>query len=267
MGRSSSNESERSFHSPKDSVEVLDPLFPSVDLRNAFQKLSIKTSPEYTEDLLDDKKRLLIEVLETNKLPKEILKTNETIYISSSIDVEYLLCLGARKITLVDPSLADENVRNNLVEKIKLFDQNVQLKLTDKQMHFSFDFGQGKEDVIISLEPKIYRKEKSDHHKEAGEDDYALPSKVGMVVGYRTQDALIWDKEIKDSLVSGGAILVDAETMPISDYVDARKQIVNYQEKNDDETRKEIYMSRGYEYVPLKTNKQRGWTKSFLIKV
>jgi hypothetical protein len=244
----------------------MEKIFPSQDLQNAYKNLSITTSPEFTRKLLDDKTKMLIEVLQSGRLPQDILKTYETIYVSSGIDIELPLCLGARKITLVDPELSDEAIFQSLLSKINALDAQA-IVFTEKEktlIRFNFDFGKGKENVSIKIEPKIFGKEHAAHHKDG--EPYELPNEVGLVLGYRTQDALINDSEVRDKLVPGGVVLVDDLTMTVHEYYEETEKISNSTTMLPDEIKAIAYKKRGYEYVPLKTNSDRGWKKSFLIK-
>lgn len=75
-------------------------LFPSVDLVYAFLRMQAMTMP--TTKALNSK-RLIVQEITLKKYLKGI-EDLRVVYVGSAVDIEYPLLLGARKITMVDPS-------------------------------------------------------------------------------------------------------------------------------------------------------------------
>ena len=241
-------------------------VFKSEQLKKAFDNMFITTSPEAVVDFLNDKKQMLIEVLESKQLPTELLKKKETVYISSGTDIEYPLCLGARKITMVDPVLSSEAAQNKIKNRIIALIGKMPDSYSQEGTTFKFNFGEGNEDVVVKFEPKVYDKANIFHPMK--EDEYFLGNDNAMILAYRPNNVMIEDNKVRDNLSPGGVLVSDAQTMSTYEYNQERKRIINSSsELYDGEDNKKIYKKRGYEYIHLTTNSERGWGKFFLKKL
>jgi hypothetical protein len=120
----------------------------SEDWQKAFDALFSEhlSSPE---DVLEDKKQFAREVATRGLLCTDLLRKYWLLYVASSADVFLPLCLGARKIQLLDPCFKD-------VDKVVVLDKRIQkvfgvVPEVDFRgnLKFPFDFGEGSEEVTV----------------------------------------------------------------------------------------------------------------------
>ncbi len=171
------------------------------------------------------KRGIVLELLKQGILSSEVLKNNPLVYIGSGTDVEYPLALGGRHIIMVDPILEDEEAVQELVTRV----ENLTKESVDRdrsRVTFTFDFGDGKEPVVVELVPKAY----DPSLESAG---YRIPDATGHIVLYATQGpagVVSVDEAMKAKIVEGGAILQEAHVL---------KMGANHQEVD-------ISLGRGY---------------------
>ena len=120
--------------------------------------------------------------------------------------------------------------------------------------------------MVVKFEPKVYDKANIFHPMK--EDEYFLGNDNAMILAYRPNNVMIEDNKVRDNLSPGGVLVSDAQTMSTYEYNQERKRIINSSsELYDGEDNKKIYKKRGYEYIHLTTNSERGWGKFFLKKL
>jgi hypothetical protein len=160
------------------------------------------------------KRWLVLSMLNEKTVNQEVMKNYPCVSIGSGEDVAMPLCLGARKITMVDFDFASglklsKNVFKNITKIIGRMPQ-----IEGNKMSFDFDFGKGKERVSVWLEGKKYGNTMfdgncGDDYEEgfAKAQQFKLPSQIGMIMGSLAMCYVKDDKAAADNLVYGGLIL------------------------------------------------------------
>ncbi|MDD5639210.1 MAG: hypothetical protein PHR47_00145 [Candidatus Pacebacteria bacterium] len=181
-------------------------LFLSSDRLNAYHNLSTNTFP--LEHKTSYKKGITRDIISKNLIAENILQNNLAVYLGSGVDIEYPLVLGARNIWLIDPQFQNNESKLELKEKIeKIIKEKLPLKMQDL-LKFDFDFGSGKEGVIVSLIPKKY-----------GIDDIDFPKNIGLVILFASQDAngqVEVSGDIRKNIIDGGYILNESDLKQIN---------------------------------------------------
>ncbi len=191
---------------PKRTQEEKLALLGSEERVRALDAITTTTLPPSKKEM---KKGAALEVAEQHLVSEEILRTYPLVYLGSGTDIEYVLALGGRNITLVDPILAIPEIKTEVIEKIKRFASDVEIK--SDECVFEFDFGHGDERVTAQLVAKAYTQETG---------AYELPDKIGALVLYASQGPggrITADSSIKERMVDGGIIIEDTTVTLIKD--------------------------------------------------
>lgn len=188
-----------------------DTIFPSSDLREAFRRLAVTTSPEIEQMVVHYKKGVLLDLLEKKEINQNVLRKCETIYLGSNIDIEYPLCLGARKIVLADPAFKNPISQTLLFKKIKDLVGREPTHTSENEYTFFFDFGDGPEEVMLELAGKSYA-----FREELTE--YKIPDGVGLILSFITPSGTTLKhpldaRAVRDKLVAGGMVIVFGEPL------------------------------------------------------
>lgn len=246
--------------------EKIEQLFPSPDSRRAIEQMSAETMPR--KSAIEYKKNNVVEIREKNLINPEILKQHPTIYVGSSVDIEYPLLLGARNITLVDPIFRDEKAVAELAGRIVNFTGENPQQVSAQEISFSFDFGEGDEDVLVQISPTAYAKQdrqtlnlpaelSSTHDEQEITQSYDEPEKftppdeIGMLLGFRTTETdLDQDEQAFANVVEGGYVLTDNAFNSFFNTVRERSggEIATAIEMD---TVKEVWDENGFEFIPL----------------
>lgn len=253
-------------------------LFHSSDLERAYLNLSANTHPK--EDAIEHKKRIVRELRNRNLFSPEIQRNYPLVYVASGLDIEYPLLLGGRKVILVDPIFANEDSVTRLTERIKGL-TNSQVRQERKKLVFEFDFGEGKEEVNVTVEGVFYseagRKAELDflskvpkptdwqpeEELESKQEElgyFQPPKQIGMILGFRTSpDAAIDSNQVAMAgLVRGGIILVD-EALNILFRMMKQDESLLFESEEDRkpfELMKRKYESLGFEFIELQEEGQ-----------
>lgn len=193
---------------PKKDYEAKKEILGSDQRVSALEAITTTTNPTSKKEV---KKGIVIEVKEKGLISAEVLKHNPVVYIGSGTDIEYPLALGGRNIIMVDPLLAREDVRLEIIKRIKAIITENPL-VDDVFISFKFDFGNGPEDVKVELVARNYPY--SEGKRMA--DDYSLPEETGVVVLYAPAGVTIDDSKVRESLVRGG-VLINEYTITTKD--------------------------------------------------
>ncbi len=189
---------------PKRTTEEKRTLLGSDQRFAALDSITTTTLPVSKKEV---KKGIVLELVDKALISSELLKDHPLVYIGSGIDVEYPLAIGGRMIQMVDTLLSDPKMQEEVIAKIaKLISKNPDV--VGNTLHFNFDFGSGQESVSIELVPKFlpYSEEKR------LEDDFMLPSDIGVVLLYASQGpggSVKVSDAMKERLVDGGVIIDD----------------------------------------------------------
>lgn len=133
-------------------------LLGSEERLRAFENISTTTFPIGKKSEM--KRGIVLELIEKNFLPTEVLQKYPLVYIGSGLDVEYPLAIGGRHIIMVDPIFADSQAEEEIVEKIKsIIKREINKGFLVGQLNFTFDFGAGIESVVVQLIPKLYERD------------------------------------------------------------------------------------------------------------
>lgn len=136
------------------------------DLKNAYQNLSASSFPK--ESAIRHKKNIISETRVRNLLPEDVLKQYPTVYAGSGTDIEYPLCLGSRKIIMVDPLFIDESAKEEVDSRIGQITGEGLQKDGDTRT-FQFDFGSGKESVTVEYVGADFTSKVSESSQEHSE--------------------------------------------------------------------------------------------------
>jgi len=240
--------------------------FTSSDQRQAFRSLTLSTFDSGHEELLHYKKATILDVRKKKAVDQDIVRNYDTVYIGSDIDIGYSLCLGSRKVILVDPIFSDHNRRDHALEQIAYITGEQPKRTSDKSYSFFFDFGSGKEEASVTFEQEPYASKKEF-------SPYNLPQQVGMILSFLTPSGLtrghnLDAQAVRDNLVAGGMILVFGEALDeavIAPWRDAyaRKKIKDEKglralasdrkamKKFMEDEMRAVYKQYGYTSIPL----------------
>ena len=194
------------------------------------------------------KQQTVLELRERGIASEKLLKSAPTLNIGGGIDVEYPLCIGARKIHLVDPILKMEpSVFNLLRQKISRISKG-QFAESSGTFTFLFDFGHGKEEVTVVADPRAYVKVGT----EIGDVERFTPLEApGALIAFQGPDPSS-DRDVLEKLASGGIVL--SNRMPgsfFSEFLDSKTDLrETYSELPPGERRRllsEFYSSKGFE--------------------
>jgi len=253
--RSSENEGEV-FLSPEEEKRMNE-VFATEDLRNAFKHLVVTTTTYYLDSAIQYKRDLVLEIAGNYLPPSGVLREYPSVYIASGVDVALPLCLGARKIVMVDKAFQDDpEARDIVIDRIITITSQQPTIISDHEVSFLFDFGDDKEEVRVLFEEGPYLPYRR-------ENKYAMPSKVAMVIQFLGQLTEIYDALLKKSVVAGGLLLSDRNPdMRDNQDFDFERQKdeaigelypENAQAWDFDEIYKRTFQKRGYQYIPLKS--------------
>ena len=184
--------------------ERINKLLLTQDLHNTFESINTSTLSVFGIATME-KKLYVLDFLEKHIADENLLKNFETIYIGSGDDLEYPLCLGARKIIMLDPSLKEPTLLQELRKKIeKISDNNY--KEDKNHFYFKFNFNGNEENVVITLDTRIYTKEEDAYVPKT---DHFIPTyNVGAIIAFQSIDPTQNNETIK-KLHSGGFILTN----------------------------------------------------------
>jgi len=153
------------------------------------------------------KKGAVLEIAERCLISDAVLKEQEITYIGSGTDAEYLLALGARHGTMVDPILDIPEARTELLQRIQRA-CGTEPRVHGDHISFDFDFGSGKEEVTMRIVSKFITPTGS----EPRPDNYELPHGLGGIVMYAAQGPGSFvkaDDALKSKIAEGGFLLED----------------------------------------------------------
>ncbi len=182
-------------------------LFPSVDLVYAFLRMQAMTMP--TTKALNSK-RLIVQEITLKKYLKGI-EDLRVVYVGSAVDIEYPLLLGARKITMVDPSYKDEKNVQYIADRLNNMRpvmRNVDIR--GYYMNFSFNFTGGiqNERVSVTFEPKYVEIGEYQFYRYRYEM-YKPSEPIGLLLSFASGGSLFDSVELLDAVSVGGYILSD----------------------------------------------------------
>lgn len=159
------------------------------------------------------KRHIALTVTEQGLISEEALKDFPSVYIGAGGDLEYPLAIGARHIIMVDPACGIPGFKEAIVRRIE--DLTGEKVASDTlPLHFSFDFGSGKEPVSLELFAGKYAPDQSNEDPDM--PLYALPEKVGSILLFAAQGPrgrVEIDEAMRARLVPGGAILQHADVL------------------------------------------------------
>ncbi len=266
-----------------DERKQADRRFASPNQRNAFRTMTLTSFDDpLAEELLHYKKGVVLDLRKRKLIDQDILQNHPTVYLGSGIDIEYPLCLGARKIILVDPVFTDQNVREDVLKKIAQMTGEEPVSVSKNTFSFIFDFGNGREQATVMFEQEPYasREEVS---------RYKIPESVGMILSILTPSGLtrghnLDARSVHDKLVTEGTILVYGEALDEATMVQERTAFVKKNIRkglpHDDKTAQTflqdearwIFKKYGYESIPMspfisKSRNEIGGVMTFLKKI
>jgi hypothetical protein len=173
----------------------------------------------------EQKRGIVSEIIRKNVISEEILKNFPIVYLGSGSDINYPLAIGGRNIVLVDMAVSDENNRHGVLRRLsEVFDSEIS-NPDGNEFSFSFDFGDGPEEVLVSLESGMYAPMNEEQVAEYGE--YVLPDKVGAILTFVLNSPLGFIKindEALSHLVDGGVIIEDSRLIRVSRETGQRKE-------------------------------------------
>lgn len=206
-------------------------------LKRAFDGLQCSTglSIEGAKRFIQLKKDIVNQVNHCGLLGPELLGERKTVYVSSFIDVRFPLCLGSRKIDMVDPCFHDPE---NILRVTWAVEEIIEAKVVSKlaatpTFEFPFDFGYGQELVTVRCLNRYYAKKADEGGRLAGAEKtfkstlmeasyrmametYGLPTSecyvpdgpIGLLLGFNTF-GVFFDEcpDVINSIVSGGFVL------------------------------------------------------------
>lgn len=152
---------------------------------------------------------IVLDVLQRRLLSSELLREHPLIYIGSGTDIEYPLALGGRQVIMVDTIFEDQTAIQDVVERVKKITSEEVRKGSDGKLTFAFDFGDGKEGVIVTFVSKPYMPDDS-------ANGYSIPESTGAIVLFASQgpSGLVHsDEHMKSKLTNGGIILEEADVL------------------------------------------------------
>ena len=212
---------------------------------NAYDKISTSTNPPRAN--IDKKKGIVSEVIKNNLIDEETLKKYPSVYIGSGTDIEYPLAMGARKIILVDPNLAETEFRDEMLRQLNNLTPN-NLTISDSKINFDFDFGNGPEKAEIVISPTHHNPRFTVNNSHGV---FNSPEQIGLVMTYVTQDpyssSVEIDDDIASKLVDRGLVLFDnfSKRKIAGRFVD--KELGTKEKTDEDKTLSEIiFDDRGF---------------------
>lgn len=162
----------------------------------AYDNIDTTTHPRKKREI---KKGIVLEMLSQHVWADEIAKKQPLVYIGSGEDVEYVLALGARHITLVDPLFSDETIMHNLERRIQALGARAVSRASDV-FTFRFEFKKGvEESVTVACIKKPY--------DPSSDACYQLPDSVGAVVLYAPSGVPVDEQLIRQHLIEGGVLV------------------------------------------------------------
>ncbi|MDD4409937.1 MAG: hypothetical protein PHW52_04795 [Candidatus Pacebacteria bacterium] len=184
--------------------------FSSSDRMNAYLNLSTNTFP--IDHKINYKKGIVRDIVSKDLIDENILKNNLTVYLGSGTDIEYPLAFGARNIWLVDPELNNNEAILELRERIeKITEERLSLEIQES-FRFDFDFGNGKEEVMVDIVPKKY-----------GIDGIHFPENIGLVILFASQDMnrqVCIGEDIRNNIIEGGYILNESDLEKVNNNIE-----------------------------------------------
>ncbi len=242
-------ERRQSFITP----ERINNLLPSDDLRKAFKSITASTISMFNLAVLE-KQQNVLEIRERNIANEKILKDFPTVYIGAGIDIEYPLSLGSRNIIMVDPSLKEIYLIEELRQKIRNLSEEVPRE-DQNHFYFKFDFGKGKEDTVITIDPRIYANE--DNAAIDRVDRFMPPDKIGTILAFQSENPA-QNRETIEHLLPDGLILTNRLPAGFAnEYFDAQPEqqelfsnaTLNGKRKMFDS----VYKTKGFESIQLES--------------
>lgn len=206
------------------SEEDMEKLFPSDDLKRAFDGMKARTFPPV--HAINTKRAVVLESLKRELISKENLETGLVVYIGSGDDIEYPILLGARDITLVDPGFGSEKeFKLEIIKKIKEIVRDQEIRIDGNEIVFTIDVGKNqKENITIRLENKYL----TGGPHIAGSDSFNPSEKISLLLSFSSgvevdQDGLL------EKIPSGGYVLPDRMNKDENQMRDLGFDVINYQ--------------------------------------
>lgn len=230
-------------------IERINKVLPTEDLRRTFASMKAQTMSLHNLAVLE-KQQNVIEIRENDVFTEQILRDFPLIYIGAGVDIEYPLSLGSRRIVMVDPILKEPIRIQNIRQKISVLAAG-DFSEDKAGFHFSFDYGQGDESVIVSVDPRAYVGINSEPIE--GVERFVPPEKIGAILVFQSEDpSKDYDTVLR--IVPGGVILSNRwlESF-VNEYFEANR---GSREAFRDATPAEkieivdgIYRSKGFESI------------------
>ncbi|MFB6225987.1 MAG: hypothetical protein ABEJ02_01405 [Candidatus Paceibacteria bacterium] len=172
-------------------------LLPSEDLKQIYEQLDFYSNREGKEEKLRQKKEMVEKIRSSEAFSQleSTLQENPMLYIGSGSDIELPLLLGAREVAMVERKEIIDEIKSKLEDLGKDFDTTE--KSDYIEIEFSFDFGDGEEEVQFKIyENEIYGSEDlvKDQKKQIQElqnklkGDHDLTSRVNQIDRFETTE-------------------------------------------------------------------------------
>jgi hypothetical protein len=195
---------------PKKSKEEKKAILGSDQRVMALDSISTSTNPRSKREV---KKGIVLETVEKELIPPDTLKHHPIVYIGSGIDVEYPLALGGRHILMVDPFLADENAKKEILQNLEKLAGTV--SNIAETIEFKFDFGEGLEDVKVHMIAKPYPYSE----KQRKDTDYVIPMDAAAILSY-APEGISFDTDLLREKLSDGGVLIHEYILTNKDGTD-----------------------------------------------
>ncbi|MEA3355310.1 MAG: hypothetical protein U9Q63_02370 [Patescibacteria group bacterium] len=256
--------------------------FPSAMLEVAYNSIDANTSQR--RKAIKAKKLIVKEIWEKDFINLEILRQYTAVYFASGNDIEYPLCLGARKLMLVDPKFKYNTDVQEVINKINQITEE-EVRVIEEEgnpiVEFQFDFGKGQEKVSVEFSPTFYAaKLVKESHKRATDllgsgsdhgqqkyDTFNISEPIGLLMGFRSHGVRAEQAQnVVNQVVPGGYVLTDTQCdlMPLfSKGENSAYDKCSTQERREMEI--DQYRKGGWEFINLKSFKGKIYT--FLKKM
>ncbi len=228
-------------------------LLPSEDLQKAFGAIKAQTMSLFNLAVLE-KQQNVLEVREKGIPNEAVMKEFPLVYVGSGTDIEYPLSLGSRNVLMVDPFLGDPKGIESLRRKITAL-SGANVTEDSGRFRFMFDFGAAKEEVSITVDPRVYAKGGDDHVEQ--KERFTPPAEIGGLLAFQSGDPTE-DLETVNCIVPGGLILSNrwAERF-VMEFFAAEPGLQEYFTSAPIDEKRTIldgiYTSKGFESVHLES--------------
>lgn len=191
------------------------PLFSTEDGRRAFASIdAFDFSDRRSLARVQTKQAIVEEVIQQQLLDQELFQQYACVYIGSGTDVEFPLSFGARNIILVDARFSDLRLRAEVRERIECVIQQQPTKVSEHELRFMVDFGNGDEEVTVVMDHRFYgsAEQVAELSRTSGYplQRFVPPEHIALLMSYKAGNVrLTADAQTTASIVSRGALLTD----------------------------------------------------------